>query len=106
MLHDILNEGARRQIENLGVPAIVLEIFRLTAVVKPGSSGAPVVNAGGAVVGVVDGGLDGGNASLNWAVPSAFLHELLASGAPADGVGLGPAAATVFAFSVQLGKAS
>ncbi|HEY9539277.1 MAG TPA: serine protease [Kiloniellaceae bacterium] len=99
-LHDILNEGARRQIENLGVPAIDLEIFRLTAVVKPGSSGAPVVNAGGAVVGVVDGGLDGGNASLNWAVPSAFLHELLASGETADGVGLGPAAETVFAFSV------
>lgn len=99
-LNDILNDAARRQIENLGVPAVDLEIFRLTAVVKPGSSGAPVVNAGGAVVGVVDGGLDGGNASLNWAVPADLLHDLLASGEAATVVGLGPAAETVFAFSV------
>jgi hypothetical protein len=79
---------------------IELEIFRLTAVVKPGSSGGPVINAAGAVVGVVDGGLDGGNASLNWAVPAGFLQHLIESGEPGNNVGLGPAAATDFAFSV------
>lgn len=99
-LNDILNDAARRQIRSLGAPAIDLEIFRLTAVVKPGSSGGPVINANGAVVGVVDGGLDGGNASLNWAVPARFLQELAASGEAGANVGLGPAAETVFAFSV------
>ena len=99
-LNDILNDAARRQIRSLGAPAIELEIFRLTAVVKPGSSGGPVINANGAVVGVVDGGLDGGNASLNWAVPARFLQELAASGEAGANVGLGPAAETVFAFSV------
>lgn len=99
-LDDILNDGARRQIQDLGAPAIELEIFRLTAVVKPGSSGGPVINAAGAVVGVVDGGLDGGNASLNWAVPADFLHHLLQSGELGNNVGLGPATETVFAFSV------
>lgn len=99
-LRDILNDAARRQIENLGAPAIDLEIFRLTAVVKPGSSGGPVINARGHVVGVVDGGLDGGNASLNWAVPAHLLQELLNSGEGGAQVGLGPAAESVFAFSV------
>ena len=98
-LDDILNDGARQQIRNLGAPAIDLEIFRLTAVVKPGSSGGPVINAAGAVVGVVDGGLDGGNASLNWAVPADFLRHLMDSAEMGNAVGLGPAAATVFAFS-------
>lgn len=99
-LSDILNDVSRRQIENLGAPAVNLEIFRLTAVVKPGSSGGPVINARGAVVGVVDGGLDGGASSLNWAVPAHLLQELVASGASGADVGLGPAAETVFAFSV------
>ncbi|NIA72233.1 trypsin-like peptidase domain-containing protein [Pelagibius litoralis] len=99
-LSDILNDTARRQIESLGAPAIELEIFRLTAVVKPGSSGGPVINARGAVVGVVDGGLDGGASSLNWAVPAHLLQELVASSTNDANVGLGPAAETVFAFSV------
>ncbi|WP_340116201.1 serine protease [Pelagibius sp. 7325] len=102
-LDDILNDGARQQIRNLGAPSIELEIFRLTAVVKPGSSGGPVINAQGHVVGIVDGGLDGGNASLNWAVPAGFLQHLMESGEPGNAAGLGPAAETVFAFSVPAG---
>ena len=99
-LSDILNDATRREIERLGAPAIDLEIFRLTAVVKPGSSGGPVINAQGHVVGIVDGGLDGGASSLNWAVPAHLLQELLNSGESGAQVGLGPAAETVFAFSV------
>lgn len=99
-LSDILNDSTRREIENLGAPAIELEVFRLTAVVKPGSSGGPIINAQGAVVGVVDGGLDGGASSLNWAVPAHLLQELAENGQSGANVGLGPAAETAFAFSV------
>lgn len=99
-LSDILNDSARREIEKLGAPAIELDVFRLTAVVKPGSSGGPIINAEGAVVGVVDGGLDGGASSLNWAVPAYLLQELAERGQSGANVGLGPAAETVFSFSV------
>ncbi|TQV77853.1 S1 family peptidase [Denitrobaculum tricleocarpae] len=99
-LSDILNDSARREIETLGAPAIELDVFRLTAVVKPGSSGGPIINAEGAVVGVVDGGLDGGASSLNWAVPAHLLQELMERGQSGANVGLGAAAESVFAFSV------
>src|SRR3546814_20608083 len=79
-LHDIPNEGARRQIENPGVPALDLETFRQPEVVKPGTYGAPEVNAGGAGVGVVDGVLHVGTASLHAAVTPAFLDECMATG--------------------------
>lgn len=99
VLGDILNDLARRQIERLGAPSVDLDIFRLTAVVKPGSSGGPVINAQGAVVGVVDGGLDGGNASLNWAVPADYLHRLESSAEAPANIGLGAEAAVAFSFS-------
>lgn len=99
-LSDILNDSARREIENLGAPAIDLDVFRLTAVVKPGSSGGPIINAQGAVVGIVDGGLDGGASSLNWAVPAHLLQELAERGQSGANVGLGAAAESVFAFSI------
>jgi hypothetical protein len=96
-LSDILPPAARQSVPAVGSPEIELESFRLTAVVKPGSSGGPVIDRAGRVVGVVDGGLDGGASALNWAVPATVLSELLAS---ADsGAGLGAAARELFAYA-------
>lgn len=100
-LGDILNPRARSEILALGAPDIGLEIFRLTAVVKPGSSGGPVINRDGVVVGVVDGGLDGGSSALNWAVPSRLLDELRRSEATGAAVSLGPRSEAVFAFETS-----
>ena len=58
-----------------------------------------MINTQGAVVGVVDGGLDGGSASLNWAVPVRYLAELEASRESGGNVGLGAAVDVAFAFS-------
>ncbi len=99
-LDDILNERAREEIRNLGVPDLQLEIFRLDAVVKPGSSGGPVINRRGEVVGVVNGGLDGGSSALNWAIPSRYLPELRRDGESGPLASLGPAAQQVFSYSV------
>lgn len=52
-------------------------LLQVTAPISPGSSGGPVVNRDGEVVGVTVGYLDGGQ-SLNFAIPSAVVRALIA----------------------------
>jgi S1-C subfamily serine protease len=53
-------------------------LLQLTAPISPGSSGSPVVNAAGEVVGVIVSTLESGQ-NLNFAVPSREVVSLLAS---------------------------
>jgi Trypsin-like peptidase domain len=53
-------------------------LLQITAPISPGSSGGPVVNASGQVVGVASASLANGQ-NLNFAVPASFLSQLLAT---------------------------
>ena len=54
------------------------ELLQITAPVSSGSSGGPVLNNDGEVIGVVAGGRDDGQL-LNFAIPVNFLKSLLAT---------------------------
>lgn len=99
-LSQLLDDSIRQRLLRQGTPDINLEIFRMDAVVKPGSSGGPVINAAGQVVGVIDGGLDGGSSALNWATHARFLNQLMASSESVQGIQLGAAIEETFAYSV------
>jgi tetratricopeptide (TPR) repeat protein len=84
-------EGLERSISQ-GVVAATREIdhrdlLQLTAPISHGSSGGPIVNGKGQVVGVAVGFLDSGQ-SLNFAVPAGKVAALLKSGSPKLDLGL------------------
>lgn len=53
------------------------DLLQITAAISPGSSGSPVINSSGEVIGVAVSYLGGGQ-NLNFAVPAAVVHKLLA----------------------------
>jgi len=54
------------------------KILQITAPISPGSSGGPVVNAAGQVIGVAAATLQGGQ-NLNFAIPSRYIRPLLSN---------------------------
>ncbi len=66
-----------------GYPKYSAKILRVGSTIQPGHSGAPIFDKSGAVVGVGDGGLHQGIASINWAIPAQiYLAALPASKDP------------------------
>jgi tetratricopeptide (TPR) repeat protein len=63
------------------------ELLQITASISHGSSGGPIVNARGQVVGVAVGFLSSGQ-SLNFSVPAAKVAALLKNGSPKLDLGL------------------
>ena len=58
------------------------ELLQMTAPISPGSSGGPVLNSKGEVIGISSMTLVGGQ-NLNFAIPSRYLTELLPESKPA-----------------------
>ena len=64
-------------IKATGIPDVHLEIIYLDAgALLPGCSGAPIVNRHGKLVGIGDGGLEGGLGSVSWGIPAVNLEPL------------------------------
>lgn len=54
------------------------KLLQITAPLSPGSSGGPVINAQGQVIGVAAAAMSGGQ-NLNFAIPTSYLRPLLGS---------------------------
>jgi tetratricopeptide (TPR) repeat protein len=50
-------------------PNSLADVLDIEGVLQPGHSGAPVLDTHGRVVGIANGGLKGGLAGINWAIP-------------------------------------
>jgi len=72
-LSGTISEGIVSGIRNLNSK----ELIQITAPISPGSSGGPVVNNNGQVVGVAVGTLSSGQ-NLNFAIPSSIVKLLIA----------------------------
>ncbi|WP_420547588.1 S1 family peptidase [Curvivirga sp.] len=98
-LSEILNDEARAKIASLGIPDLGIDAFRLTAIVKAGSSGGPIINQNGDLIGIVDGGLDGGSAMLNWGIPVSYVDHLLNSNEDSSSINIDDKVDIAFSYS-------
>ena len=80
-LIDILKrQKLKDQLERQKYPSTNANIFRISSIIQPGHSGAPIMTSNGDVIGIADGGLRGGAARINWAMPSdKYLKKLVVS---------------------------
>lgn len=86
-LRDILPPEAATELErNRSRIATDREVLRFNVALQPGMSGGPIIDASGAVIGVVAGGLKAGAAPASWGWPSESVRLLLASTEPVDQV--------------------
>ena len=76
-LRTILPAKVLRQITDY--PSTSVEILNLEGNLVPGLSGAPIIDASGNVVGIVDGGLEEGAIGISWGIPASHLQRLARS---------------------------
>lgn len=87
-LRDIVPRSVAERLARAGSPSLSLQILNLQGHLLPGLSGAPVIDDAGRVVAVANGGLEGGAASISWAIPAERLDHLATAGAPMAGGGV------------------
>lgn len=71
-LEGTFSEGIVSSVRKIGNE----EIIQITAPISPGSSGGPIVNAKGQVIGVAAATIQGGQ-NLNFAIPARYLKNLI-----------------------------
>jgi len=75
-LETLVPKKDRETIEASGLPDINLNIIYLDGSLLPGYSGSPVYDKHGSLVGIGDGGLEGGASNVSWIIPAKFLSDL------------------------------
>jgi hypothetical protein len=75
-LASMLPEAVRRELAQTATIDLEMEVVRLDGHLLPGLSGAPLVDATGAVAAVGSGGLQSGAASVSFGVPATWLDAL------------------------------
>lgn len=76
----ITGHKLKQDLEIQGYPLPKAKIFRISSTIQPGHSGAPILTGDGMVIGIADGGLRGGTARINWAMPSeTYITNLMNS---------------------------
>ena len=76
ILQVLLPPKALKILSNSNVLDVKLPIYYLDGSLLPGYSGSPVVDAQGALIGIGDGGLENGAASVSWVIPASNLALL------------------------------
>ena len=79
LLQVLLPPDVLKKLSNSAVLDVKLPIYYLDGSLLPGYSGAPVVDAHGVLIGIGDGGLENGAASVSWVIPASNLALLEAS---------------------------
>jgi S1-C subfamily serine protease len=69
----------KNELETQGYPLPGARILRISSTIQPGHSGAPIMARDGTVIGVADGGLRGGTARINWAMPASYYVPRLST---------------------------
>jgi Trypsin-like peptidase domain len=77
-LGEFVSKEVANDIRVSGTPDLSMEIVYVSELV-PGLSGAPILDANGTVVGIGNGGLNGGSVGVNWATPPKYLRALESS---------------------------
>jgi len=75
-LETLVPAGDRQNIAASGLPKIDLDIIYLDGSLLPGYSGSPTYDQSGSLVGIGDGGLEGGASNVSWIIPAKFLTDL------------------------------
>ncbi len=75
-LQNLLTGSAANEIGLLGFPSLNTEIVYLDGSLLHGFSGAPVVDNQGRLIGIADGGLENGAASISWCIHAKHLQNL------------------------------
>ncbi|NQZ11922.1 MAG: trypsin-like peptidase domain-containing protein, partial [Algicola sp.] len=78
-LQVLLPPNAVANLTRAKVLDVKLPIYYLDGSLLPGYSGSPVVDSDGILVGIGDGGLESGAASVSWVIPASNLDRLMAS---------------------------
>jgi hypothetical protein len=80
ILNSILTgDKLKNELETQGYPLPGARILRISSTIQPGHSGAPIMAKDGSVIGVADGGLRGGTARINWAMPAYYYVPRLST---------------------------
>lgn len=99
VLKDVIPDTVRAELEAAGSPATDIAIIRLAGDLVPGLSGAPIVDATGAVAAVANGGLQNGMVGISWGLPVDNLRALQSS---TDTIGQAAADRSRSLFSVDI----
>jgi hypothetical protein len=79
MLQVLLPPAALKKIRKSNILDVTLPIYYLDGSLLPGYSGSPIVNDLGTLIGIGDGGLENGAASVSWVIPASNLKLLMES---------------------------
>lgn len=93
-LEGTFSEGIVSSVRPIGTDTLL----QITAPISPGSSGGPILNDSGEVIGIATASFSGGQ-NLNFAVPSKYLGELLDRGrslTPLSGASVRSAGRSIF----------
>jgi hypothetical protein len=72
-LHELIPPASASAFDRRKSPSAGITVLNIQGSLVPGDSGAPVLNARGKMIGIVNGGLLGGAASISWAIPLQFV---------------------------------
>jgi S1-C subfamily serine protease len=101
----VTTPGIRTALARAGSPSLQLDVINLDiGSIIPGTSGAPIVNMAGNVVGIADGGLDKGVGGITWAIPISNFGDLTASPENTTSLPGGDPSAALFSADVRLSE--